>query len=74
MTSSGRTEPHKSLAETSREEIQAKYDAVIQELCDLGELWLEWHAERRDTKQVEIAIGQATRESRRLEKKLRKPK
>lgn len=60
------------MSPTTKEELQAEYDAVIQELCDLGELWLEWHAERRDTKQVEIAIGQAIRESRRYEKKLRK--
>lgn len=57
---------------SERELLQTEYDAIIVELCDLGELWLEWHAEGRDTKQVEIAIGQATRESRRLEKKLRK--
>jgi hypothetical protein len=55
-----------------RDELQALYDAALKELGELGEVWLEFRVIRRNTVQVDRAIGEVTRESRRYEKKLRK--
>lgn len=52
--------------------LRSSYDAVLSELDQLAEAWLEWRAEGKDTKQLAIAIDQAIRESRKYEKKLRK--
>jgi len=43
--------------------------AVLAELGELGECWLETKAGRRDTAQLDAAIDQVIRESRRLERK-----
>jgi hypothetical protein len=48
------------------------YEDVLAELGELAELWLEWRTVGRDTRQVDVAIAQATRESRRYEEKLRR--
>lgn len=46
--------------------------AVLVELGELGACWLEAKAGRKDTAQLDAAIDQVTRESRRLERKLRR--
>lgn len=46
-------------------------DGVLTEIHQLGETWLEWKAAGKDTTQITTAIDQATRESRKYERKLR---
>lgn len=52
--------------------IQEQLDDALDELAELAELYLEYYTAGKDTKQITIAIGQCTRETRKLEKKLRK--
>lgn len=52
--------------------LRSAYDAILAELDQIGELWLEYRAAGRDPAQVNRAISQATAESRRLERKARK--
>lgn len=51
--------------------LHSSLDAVLSELDQLAEAWLEWRAAGKDTTQLRIAIDQATRESRKYERKLR---
>lgn len=51
--------------------LRSAYNAVLYELRQLGEAWLEWKAAGKDTTQLTKAIDQATRESRKYERKLR---
>lgn len=53
------------------EELRRAYEESLAELEELGEVWLEFRAAKLDTRQIELAIGQVIRESRRYEKKLR---
>lgn len=52
--------------------LQEQYEYALEELAELGELFLEYFVEGKDTTQIVIAIGQVTRETRKLEKKIRK--
>lgn len=52
--------------------LQEQYDELMRELDELAEAYLEAKAGGKDTQQLNIAIGQADRESRKLERKLRK--
>lgn len=54
--------------------LKEQYDELLNELSELGELWLEYKAQRRDLGQVERAIAQADKDSRKIERKMRKLK
>jgi hypothetical protein len=55
-----------------RDELEALYRASLAELAELGEVWLEFHVKGRDSSQIDHALGEVTRESRKWERKLRK--
>jgi hypothetical protein len=56
----------------SLEHMQAEYEALLAELTELAECWLEAKVAGMSTLQLDAAINQATRESRKIEKKLKK--
>jgi hypothetical protein len=53
-------------------DIQLQYDQIMAELDDLAEIYLEHRAAGKPTDQISTAIKQADRESRKLERKLRR--
>lgn len=54
------------------DQIKDEYEELLEELTELGEMWLEYKARGDDLSQIERAIAQATKDSRKLERKLRK--
>ncbi len=54
--------------------LKEEYEDLLNELSELGELWLEYKALGRDLSQVERAILQATKDSRKLELKMKRMK
>lgn len=53
-------------------DLKAAYTEVMAELDELAEVWLEHRAAGLHTNQISTAIDQATRESRKYEKKLKR--
>jgi len=47
-------------------DLRAELEATLTELAEFGEVWLEWHVLGRETEHLNVAIGQVTRESRKL--------
>jgi hypothetical protein len=56
----------------TRDELTAALSGALDELAELGEVWIEFHVTGRDTAHLNHAIGEVTRESRKYERKLRK--
>jgi hypothetical protein len=53
-------------------ELEHMLEEGLEELTELGEVFLELHVLGRDTKHVTKAIAEVTRETRKIERKLRK--
>lgn len=57
---------------TAMDALRIERTEALAELEELGELWLERHVCGLENVQVSTAIGQATQEVRRVERKLRR--